>query len=674
MSSKVLQRRGIIIAFIIPLLLSACTTGSEPAPTATVVSAPPSPTTASQPVAPTNTVAVAPPTVTTASVARPEMKNPDTLVEGVTGDAQTLDPAWLYDTSSGEVVFQVYETLLMFKREKTDEYVPLLATKWDISQDGKTYTFNIRKGVKFHEGQDLTPEDVAYSVWRGVMQDRSGGPQWIMLQPLFGLDVLSFKDGVVDKQFNKDWVAACEGVKKAVTFDNAAGTVTYNLKQPYGPMLQILTGPWAAVVNKSWVASKGGWDGDCKNAEKHHDPKVGDDELFKVMNGTGPYKLQRWTPGEEIALTRNDNYWLKEPLWEGGPSGPASTKNVLIKIMQEWGTRFGALQAGDLDFAMVDTQYIAQIDPLVKETCGPTGNCTPLSANGTLRLHKNLPAAAADAIFFNQNIDNTGSTNRIGSGKLDGNGIPPNFFSDINVRKAFNYCFDWATFIKDVWHDEAEQAYGPIIKGMLGYDASQAHYSLDLTRCADEFKASTLKSESGASLWDTGFSLQYVYDTGTDNRKTAGEILKANLAAVNPKFKLEIANEPWPAMLDELTGKHLPLFMVGWIEDFHDPHDWMLPYMSSGGAFSAFQGLPKELTDKTDSLIAQGIGTADPAERAKIYQQLQNMAYENALDIFLEQPQQRRYEQLWVKGWYFNPTYFGSGYPGVYFYALSKGK
>jgi hypothetical protein len=51
---------------------------------------------------------------------------------------------------------------------------------------------------------------------------------------------------------------------------------------------------------------------------------------------------------------------------------------------------------------------------------------------------------------------------------------------------------------------------------------------------------------------------------------------------------------------------------------------------------------------------------------------MQTMAYENALDIFLEQPQHRRYEQLWVKGCYHNPTYPGGGYPGVYFYALSK--
>ncbi|MFL5733550.1 MAG: ABC transporter substrate-binding protein [Chloroflexia bacterium] len=679
MLAKSSRYTALSLLLIITFLLSACTLGQEPTPTPVVAPAPsqstpassPAPTQAAQEtVAATDTApaAVAP---TTAPLA---IKNPDTLVEATTADVQTLDPSWLYDTSSYEVVFQVYESLLMTRRESTSQFVPLLATKWDASSDGKTYTFDIRKGVKFHQGQDLTPEDVAYSIWRGTMQDRSGGPQWIMLQPLFGLDVLSFKDGVVAKQHNNNWVSACEAVKKAVTFDNSAGTVTLHLKQPYGPMLQILTGPWASIVSKSWVSGLGGWNGDCATAEKYNDPKAEADELFKVMNGTGPYKFDRWKHSEEIALTRNDNYWLKEPLWQGGPSGPAQVKNVLIKIIPEWGTRFTTLKNGDADFAVVDPQYISQADPLVKETCDNNGGCAETNPSGLLRLHKNLPSVSADGIFFTQAINTVGGNDRIGSGKLDGSGIPADFFSDIHVRKAFNYCFDWDIYIKQVWHGEAEQALGPIINGELGFDPSQAHYSLDLDKCAAEFKAASLKSPEGKSLWDTGFTLQYVYDTGTDNRKVAAQILQGNLAKVNPRFKLTIAEEPWPSVLKELTDGRLPIYMINWIEDFHDPHDWVFAYLSSGGAFSGTQHFAKDLQDRLDSLITKGIETTAPQEREKIYKELQNAAYENALDIFAEQPQLRRYEQPWVKGWYYNPTYPGSGYPGTYFYVLSKGQ
>src|SRR5207253_6252757 len=172
--------------------------------------------------------------------AAPKDNHPDTIVEAGAADPQSLDPAWAYDTASAEVIMQVYETLLFMKKDKIDEFVPMIAEKLpDVSSDGKTYTFTIRKGIKFHNGDDLTPEDVAYSLWRGLIQDRSGGPQWIMLQPFFGLDVQSFKDNVVDKMNGGDFAKGCEAVKKAVTFDNNANTVTLHLAAPYGPMMQI---------------------------------------------------------------------------------------------------------------------------------------------------------------------------------------------------------------------------------------------------------------------------------------------------------------------------------------------------------------------------------------------------------------------------------------------------
>jgi hypothetical protein len=64
-----------------------------------------------------------------------------------------------------------------------------------------------------------------------------------VLQPFFGLEVQSFAKDVVDKQFHGDWKAACEAVKAAVTFDNAAGTVTLKLNQPFAPMMQLLAAP-----------------------------------------------------------------------------------------------------------------------------------------------------------------------------------------------------------------------------------------------------------------------------------------------------------------------------------------------------------------------------------------------------------------------------------------------
>lgn len=671
--SKPIRKSFLIVSMMIALSMIAVAC-SGPAAT-TVPTTPPTQAPATQ--APTT--APGQPTATTApqatgtsqATAAPstQVKNPNTFIDAEIGDPESLDPAWAYDTASGNILINVYQTLLFPKKDSATEFVPMLATSWDISSDGMTYTFHIRPGVKFQDGQDLTPQDVAYSFWRGMIQDRAGGPQWIMLQPFFGLDVQSFESDVVQKQFNGDWTKAAQAVEQAVTYDNANGTVTLHLKQPYGPMLQLLSGTWASIVSMPWVIKQGGWDGKPEDAQKYHDPSAEQDPLFKIMNGTGPYKLDQWLPSQEVDLVRNDSYWQTDPLWDGGPSGPAQIQRIVVQNISEWGTRFAEFQTGDADMLYVPTQYDSQINPMVQQTCDAQGNCTQTNANGTARLFKGLPTVEATTIFFTQQVNTTGGNNRLGSGKLDGNGIPANFFSDIHIRQAFNYCFDWNTYIQQVFNGEAIQALGPIIKGELGYDPNQAAYSFDLTKCADAFKASTWKAADGSSLWDTGFYMQYIYNVGNDQRKTAGDILSADLLKVNPKFHMEVVGEPFALELKDIVDSRMPIYMLGWLEDYHDPQDWVVPFLASAGSYSGFQSFPADLQKQLDQLITQGVSTSDTQARAKIYAQLQNLSYENALDLWVVQPDARHYEQTWVKGWYYNSIF---GNAETYYYSLSK--
>jgi peptide/nickel transport system substrate-binding protein len=634
---------------------------------------------------------------TAAATSAPSLKNADTMVEATIGDAASLDPAWAYDTFSDGVIQNVYETLVFFKREHVDQFVPMLATSWDISSDGMTYTFHIRPGVKFQDGSPMTPQDVAYSFWRGMVQDRSGGPQWIVLEPFFGLSVQTFAGDVVGTGpaadaptaaptaakaastpqptsvpctglYCGDWVKATQAVEQAVTYDNNAMTVTMHLKQPYGPFMNIMAGAWGSVISMPWAIKQGDWDGKPEDAQKYHDPAAEADPLFKVMNGTGPYMLSRWAPGTEVDLDANPNYWVTTPLWDGGPTGVAKTAHVVFKEVSEFGTRLAMLQAGDADIAVVDRQYVSQVDPMAKEFCVVTGKCTPANACGTLRVWKGLPTLDEDDIFFNQAVNTTGGNNYLGSGKLDGNGIPANFFSDLNIRKGFAECFDYNTFISQIWKGEAEQALGPIIDGELGFDPTQPKAVFDLTQCANDFKASTIQSASGKSVWDTGFYVQYIYNIGNDQRKSAGDLLAANLLKVNPKFKMAVVGEPWPVLLNDQAAGRLAINYLGWLEDYHDPQDWVVPYLASSGTYSGTQSFAKDLQTQLDQLINQGVTETDPAARAKIYGQLQNLAYQNYLDIWMDQPQARHYEQEWVHGYYFNPAYSDQ-----YFYALSKG-
>jgi len=117
---------------------------------------------------------------------------PDTYTYVTFGDIDTMDPNLCYDTASAALIMNTMEGLLFFNREKMTGYVPVLATEvpsvenGGISKDGKTYTFHIRQGVTFHNGNDLTASDFEYAFQRGLIQSDPNGPQWLLIEPIIG--------------------------------------------------------------------------------------------------------------------------------------------------------------------------------------------------------------------------------------------------------------------------------------------------------------------------------------------------------------------------------------------------------------------------------------------------------------------------------------------------------
>src|SRR2546428_12995282 len=122
-----------------------------------------------------------------------------------------------------------------------------------ISADGKTYTFKIRQGVKFHDGNVMTPDDVRYSLMRFMLLDADGGPSWILLASILGFDTQSTRDGN-GKVIPDIW----DRVNQAIQVKG--NTVVITLKDPYAPFLNVMA-PCGMVVPKRLVAKNGGWDG-----------------------------------------------------------------------------------------------------------------------------------------------------------------------------------------------------------------------------------------------------------------------------------------------------------------------------------------------------------------------------------------------------------------------------
>ena len=109
----------------------------------------------------------------------------------------------------------------------------------------------------------------------------------------------------------------------------------------------------------------------------------------------------------------------------------------------------------------------------------------------------------------------------------------------------------------------------------------------------------------------------------------------------------------------------LPLYTGSWIEDLHDPHNWVVPYTLVN--FGSRLNLPPDLIRRFEEIIDRGVAEQDPVRREAIYREFNTLFYEQAPVLLLYQSLGRRYQQRWVRGWYPNPLY-----PGLYFYALSK--
>ena len=597
--------------------------------------------------------------------------DPTTLYEITgAGDTDTLDPAWNYESAGDAVILNVYEQLVTYNGPDATSFVPALATDWTISDDGMTYVFNIRQGVKFHNGADMTAEDVAYSLQRGVLQGGGWSPQWLYTEAMFGTGIYDIAE-LVDESGDLDddpeglqaadpdkLLAACEAVQNAIVADDAAGTVTINLIQSWGPLIATLAQSWGSIIDKDWAIDNGTWDGDCATWQNYYGITSEDAPLREVMNGTGPYMLDHWTPGEETVLVANPNYWRVEqnvPVFEGGPTGP-QVERIVKKLVGEWGTRFAMLQAGDADFVYVPRENVSQVDPMVGELCewsveDAAFNCAPTdNPDAPLRLFKGHPSVVRTDAFFTFNINTDGGNPYVGSGELDGNGVPADFFSDEHVRKAFNYCFDWDAFIADALAGEAVQNVGYLIPGMLGYQPDGPHYTYDPDKCAEEM----------ALAWDgkvaeNGFRMQIGYNTGNVTRQTIAQILQANFADIDPNYNIEIIGLPWPSFLAAIRGKRLPIYISGWVEDIHDPHNWAQPFLV--GTYASRQAMPDWMIDEFQEGVSAGVSASDPAERAKIYQDLTQLDYDYAPAIRLAVATGRHYEPRWVTGWYYNPIY-----------------
>ena len=208
--------------------------------------------------------------VTGAATAQ-EAKHGGRMVLTYKDDISTLDPAIGYDWQNPSIMQAIFDGLMDY-RPGTFELVPDLAESYTVSDAGRTYTFKLRHGVKFHNGREMTAEDVRYSFER-ILNPATQSPAQGYFNVIAGSDEFATKGGHVSGIAIPD-----------------AYTVSITLKQAKATFLNVLAMHFGSVVPKEEV--------DKYSADFGHHPV-----------GTGAFKLVEWTPGQHLLLQRNKDYF-----------------------------------------------------------------------------------------------------------------------------------------------------------------------------------------------------------------------------------------------------------------------------------------------------------------------------------------------------------------------------
>jgi len=242
----------------------------------------------------------------------------------------------------------------------------------------------------------------------------------------------------------------------------------------------------------------------------------------------------------------------------------------------------------------------------------------------------------------------------IGSGALDGDGIPVDFFDDLDVRKAFCYAFNYDVYIADALQGQGVQRGSPVVEGLYGYWEDTPMYSYCLTLAKSHMQAA-----HGGAAWDQGFKFTLLYNAGNLPRKTACELVSEAWSSIGTaeetpeKYLVSVQALAWPVILGKIFGtRDMPMFQIGWLPDYPHADNFLFPFMHSAGAFSRWQGYGDATTD---AAIADAFTELDGPTQMGLYEDLQQQYYDDAPGIVLAQPIVRRYFTPHVDGFYYNP-------------------
>ena len=447
-----------------------------------------------------------------------------TLKINLASEPDYLDPALNSSVDGACLAANSFSGLYAYNANR--ELVPQLAEGYTLSEDGLTYTFTLKDGLKWSDGSDLTADDFVYA-WKRAANPQTAADYSYMFDVIAGYDEMQEGD---DSKF-------------AVSAPDAK-TVVVTLKSPCAYMLDLVAFPTYFPVKQSEVEAAADWE---------TNPGAWAQEAGFISNGA--YTLESWSHNESMV-------YVKNPYWYDADN--VSIERIEFMLSDDDTAIYAAYRAGDLDFAdAVPTDEIQTLidteDPefhIVDElgTYYVIFNVkSPLFEGKTVEQANAMRKAFSKLIDRQYIIDTVGQTGQqiatsfLPAGMADGNG---GIFKDAEA---------WDYPVGDGYYDTEVDVDGAI--ELLEF----AGFKFD---------------ENGMLSEETPLSFEYLTNTSSGHQAIA-ECIQQDLAEVG--ITMTIRSIDWAVFLDERKAGNYDIARNGWIADFNDPINMLEMWTTTSG-------------------------------------------------------------------------------------------
>lgn len=444
-------------------------------------------------------------------------------------DPVSLDPALARDLSTAFLIRQVYRGLTRLGDDLTAE--PELADRIEISADGRTYRFQLRPEIAFHNGDPITADDVAFSLARSLTPATAGGNGALLAGPTYISDIVGAAEVLSGE------AETLSGVR---VIDNR--TLEIELDEPSSTFLTRLASPAVTVVDPADVARPEWW----------RDP-----------NGSGPFRIVEWTPGERLLLGRFDEYF----------AGAAPLEEINILYGPSASQPFNLYQADVIDTTSVP---ILSAERAVDPNSALVNQVTE------------TPVLATGYIAFRSDVE-----------PLD----------DPHIRRAIQLAFPRHKIAAVTFDGLLLPADGLVPPGMLGREWPVDAAPYDLEAAKEELALSRYGSAEAVP------PIQ-IYTAGGVGSGALREVLEADLG-----LEVDVVQVDWPEFNAGLAQREYPGLELLWGADYPDPETflWSLFHSESPDNYSDYAN------PEYDALLDQAALTLDETERAALYDQAQQV-------------------------------------------------